>query len=324
MPPNRTPPPYKEASRVRDWTPDTSARLNTNYLGEFANSTLATAEATARGGVQAGMWYYDTTATTTYFWNDTAWTEMGGGGGSYTTTEPTTETVGGVAVGTEYAAATMQEVFDDLFHPYQLPAFSSFAMTGVTDVEVGTSFSGSKTFTWGTTNSGNVTANSLGITDVTGGGTVESAMANSGSKAHTFSVPFTRTTAGAYRFTISGTNTQSASFTRNLDINFYWKVYYGESASTSLDEAGIEGLRVGGLQAAFAATYAFSAANYKYLCFPTALGVVTSFKDQSTGLDVPFEAPATVSVTNAQSVTTNYYVYRSTNILGAAINIIVA
>lgn len=326
MPPNNRPPPYKEASRIPDWTPATSARLNSNYLGQFANSTLATEEATLRGGAVAGMWYYDTTLLNTYFWNGSAWTAMGGGGGgTYTTTEPTTETVGGIAAGTSYVAATMQEVWDDLLHAYQSPAFSSFLMTGVTDVEVGTNLEGVKTFTWATTNSSNVAASSISITDVTGGtGVIESSLANTGSKTHTFPSPTTRNTAGTYRFTITGTNTQSASFTRNLDLNFYWKVYYGESAETSLNEAQIEALRVGGLQAAFAATYAFSASNYKYLCFPTALGAVSSFKDAATGLDVPFESPSTVSVTNSKGVTTNYYVYRSTNVLGAAINIIVA
>ena len=273
-----------------------------------------------------GHLFYATDTAKLYYWTGSTWTEITTSGSTtYTTTEPTTEAVGGIAAGTEYVAATMQTVLDDLLHKYQVPAFSSFAMTGVTDVEVGTDVSGAKTFTWGTTNSGNVTTNSISITDVTGGSTViESSLPNTGSKAHTFSVAFTRDDAGAYRFTISATNTELTTFTRNLDINFYWKVYYGESASTSLDEAAIEALRVGGLQAAFAATYVFAAANYKYLCYPAVMGAATSFKDSETGLDVPFEAAATVSVTNAQGVATDYYVYRSTNILGAAIDIIVA
>jgi hypothetical protein len=198
-------------------------------------------------------------------------------------------------------------------------------MSGISTLEVGQETSGSQTFTWSTTNSSNVTANSISITDVTGGSVViESGLANNGSKAHVFSVAFTKSSAGTYRFTISATDSQSNTLSKNLDINYYWKVYYGESASTSLDEAGIEGLRVGGLQSGFAGTYVFAAANYKYLCYPAVMGAVTSFKDQATGLDVPFEAASTVSVTNAQGVATDYYVYRSTNILGAAINIIVA
>jgi hypothetical protein len=273
-----------------------------------------------------GHLFYATDTAKLYYWTGSTWTEITTSGSTtYTTTTPTTATVGGIASGTSYVAATMQTVLDDLLHPYQTPTFSAFAMTGVTDVEVGTDVSGEKTFTWTTTNPTNVTANSISITDVTGGSVViESALPDTSSKVHDFSVAFTRDDAGVYRFTITGTNSLGATFTRNLDINFYWKVYYGESASTSLDEAAIEALRVGGLQAAFAATYAFAAANYKYLCYPVVLGAVSSFKDSSTGLDVPFEAPATVSVTNAQGVATDYYVYRSTNILGAAIDIIVA
>lgn len=273
-----------------------------------------------------GHLFYATDTSKLYYWTGSTWTEIvTSGSTTYTTTTPTTATVGGIAAGTSYTNATMQTVLDDLLHPYQTPTFSAFAMTGVTDVEVGTDVSGNKTFTWTTTNPTNVTANSISITDVTGGPTIiESGLADTGSKVHNFSVAFTRDDAGIYRFTISATNSQSVTFTKNLDINFYWKVYYGESASTSLDEAGIEALRVGGLQSGFAGTYAFAATNYKYLCYPAVMGAATSFKDSETGLDVPFEAASTVSVTNAQGVTTDYYVYRSTNILGAAINIIVA
>lgn len=275
-----------------------------------------------------GHLFYATDTSKLYYWNGSTWAEITTSGSTtYTTTTPTTATVGGIAAGTSYVAATMQTVLDDLLHPYQTPTFSAFAMSGISTLEVGQETSGAQTFTWTTTNSSNITANSISITDVTGGSVViESGVANTGSKAHTFSSPFTKSSAGTYRFTISATDSQSNTLTRNLDINYYWKVYYGESASTSLDEAGIEGLRVGGLQAAFAGTYAFAAgaSKYKYLCFPEALGSASSFKDESTGLDVPFQAPSTVSVTNAQGVATNYYVYRSTEMLGGAINIIVA
>jgi hypothetical protein len=59
------------------------------------------------------------------------------------------------------------------------------------------------------------------------------------------------------------------------------------------------------------------------MCWPTSFGLATTFKDSLTLLNVPMEAPYIINVTNGFGIATNYYVYRTTNILGAAINIIV-
>ena len=62
---------------------------------------------------------------------------------------------------------------------------------------------------------------------------------------------------------------------------------------------------------------------YKVITYPALFGTLSTFKDSSTNLDVPFITPPDeVSVTNTEGEATNYYVYRSTNKLGAAMNII--
>ena len=90
-----------------------------------------------------------------------------------------------------------------------------------------------------------------------------------------------------------------------------------------LTAAQIQAL-TGSLQTASAATYAYGAASgtYKYICCPASFAALTTFKDLSTNLDVPFQASYSVSVTNSFGQTTNYNVYRTTNQLGAAINIV--
>jgi hypothetical protein len=101
-------------------------------------------------------------------------------------------------------------------------------------------------------------------------------------------------------------------------------VYYGTSANTSLTEAQIEALASSGLQSGRTGNYTFGAGDYKWICYPTSFGTTntsTGFKDTSTNLAVPFESPLTVSVTNAYGQTTNYYAYRSTNIMGSTITI---
>jgi hypothetical protein len=99
-------------------------------------------------------------------------------------------------------------------------------------------------------------------------------------------------------------------------------LHYGTSTNDSLTEAQILALTSNILTPISARTYSFAAGGYKYICVNEDLPLLTTFKDSSTNLDIPFEAPVTVSVTNVNSITSNYKVYRSTNILGAAISII--
>ena len=243
--------------------------------------------------------------------------------GSYTNATPVPSTLGGIAAGTTFDAVPLEDLVTDLLYPYQAPAFSSFGFSQTSPIEVGITISGTKTFTWGTTNSGNVSPNTLVIRDVTGAADLATGLANDGTESLGIGT-VQKTSAASHVWRITGTNTQSDTFTRDQTVTWQWKRFYGESVTTPLDESGIEGLRVGGLASSFAGTYSFSAGGYKYLCYPTVFGTATSFKDASTNLDIPFEAPYTVSVTNTLGQTTDYRVHRTTNILGSALSIVVA
>lgn len=95
--------------------------------------------------------------------------------------------------------------------------------------------------------------------------------------------------------------------------------YYGESASTSLNESGVTGLAHNESSPEFAGFFSFnSGATYKYLAYRQSIGTAVSFVDINTGLPVPFESPSTVSVSGVA-----YNVHRSTNILNSAIDIMV-
>lgn len=245
-------------------------------------------------------------------------------GGTYTNATPVPTTLGGIEAGSTFDHQTLQQMFDALLYPYQAPAFTAFTISGqTTPLEVGDSIAANRTFTWSTSNSSNVTANSIDILDVTGSATIISGTANDGTQATTYGA-VTKNTATTNQFKIQGVNSQSTTFSRTYTVTWEWKVYYGESTTTPLAEADIEGLRVGGLQNGFAATYAYSTTGYKYLCYPAVLGTATTFTDTGTNLNVPFQTVYTVSVTNTFGVTTTYNVHRSTNIINAAINILVA
>jgi hypothetical protein len=243
---------------------------------------------------------------------------------TYTNATLVPTAIGGIAQNTTFSNKTMTQMWDSLLYPYQVPAFNSFGITGVsTPVEVGTTISGSKTFTWGTTNPGNINTNSIMIQDITGSSTLGSSLLNDGTEVLAMgSVQKVTATSNTWR--ITGTNTQSANFIRDYAVSWQWMRYYGESALTSLAEANIKALRIPGLSAGLAATYSFAAGGYKYLSYPSVLGTATSFKDSGTNLDIPFEAVYTVSVTNANGIVTNYNVHRSTNVMGGAVGIIIS
>ena len=254
----------------------------------------------------------------------------GGGGGTYTNATAMPVTVGGLAAGTTFSAQTMAQMFDGLLYPYQAPAFTAFAISGqTTPIEVGAEIAINRTFTWGTSNSANVATASIDLIDVTGGNvTISSGLINDGTEATSYpAAAITKTTATTHSFRIDGENTRAGTFSGTFTVTWQWKKFYGESvAAGPLLEAEVEALRVEGLSAVFAGTYAFNAGGYKYLSYPASFGTASTFKDASTNLDVPFEAHYTVNVTNATAnpQTTSYRVHRSTNIIGSAINIVVS
>lgn len=259
-----------------------------------------------------------------YLANDGTYKVVSGGGSeTYTNTTPVPTTIGGISSGSTFDSKTMTEMWTSLLYPYQSPTFSSFSFGQSSPIEVGLALTGNKTFTWATTNSSNISSNSISILDVTGSTTLASGLANDGSEVLNIGT-VQKTTATSHTWRISAVNTNSVTFTRDVSIAWQWRRFYGESTTTPLIESEIEALRVSGLATGFSGTYSFIGGGYKYLCYPTSFGTATTFKDQSTNLDVPFEAPYTVNITNVNGIATDYRVHRSTNILGAAINIVVS
>ncbi|MEJ7644284.1 MAG: hypothetical protein WKF87_06795 [Chryseolinea sp.] len=96
---------------------------------------------------------------------------------------PSTVPVGGMPAGTAMTGRTWQSLIEEIAVDYLAPSFSSFGISDLAStVEVGTNISGNRTFTWGTTNSGNVTPNTIAIRDVTTNTIIASALANDGNQ----------------------------------------------------------------------------------------------------------------------------------------------
>ena len=77
-------------------------------------------------------------------------------------------------------AGSVQNLLDRMLYPYQAPSISAFQINGQASVlELGESIpAGNKTFSWGTSNSGNVTANTIMIRDTTNSQALGSGLAN--------------------------------------------------------------------------------------------------------------------------------------------------
>ena len=274
--------------------------------------------------------------------NNIVWTQFTITGPSspsvtYSNANPTPSDIGGIESGSTFVSRTMQQMWDHLLYPYQYPAFSSFAITGYSgSYEMGYTIpQHGNTFTWLTTNSANVSPNTL---EISGDSlTTLSGLANDSTESFSFTAPVTRTSNGSKTWTIEGTNTASTTFNTTLTLYWRWRWYWGVSTNTTLIETEIEALTSNALKSTYAGTFTFGTTGYKYYCYPDAMGGVSSFSDSTTLLPVAM-ADSTdgytnlenglyydlVSVTNSNAITTNYRVYRTKNVLGGAINIIIA
>jgi len=255
---------------------------------------------------------------------------VGGGGGTYTNLSQVPTTLGGIIAGSTFLNVPITEMFDRLLYPYQAPAFTAFAMSGqATTLEVGASIAaGTKTFTWSTSNQTNISANSISILDFTNNTIIASSLSNTGtSNAGTATgdiVAVTKTSATSHVYRITGSNTQNAGFLRDFTVNWRWRMYWGTGSFASAAENDIEGLISSSLVANSTGTFNFGANGYKYIAYPTVFGLKTTFRDVNTGFDVDMQEASTISITNTNSATTDYYVHRSTNILGGTLTIAVS
>lgn len=276
--------------------------------------------------------------TTVYVATDTNVTSQYQGGAwadilspSYTNAAPTTATIGGIPAGTVFTDQTLADLMDALLYPYLVPAFTAFSCDCGNVVEVGTDIAGARVFAFTWTNPTNVTAppapGGFYLRDVTLGADLEVAQPLASPINHVLGAPSTTVyhadDINAYR--IQGTNTLGAVFNNIFTVHWHWRYFAGNDANVVLVEAQIEALATTSLSDTGFRTYAFpAAATYKYVCYPAVWPAATTFTDAGTMLNVPFNTLANVNVTNALGDLTAYRVYRSTNIIGGAINIIVS
>ena len=247
---------------------------------------------------------------------------------SYTNAVPMPATVGGLLVGTTFLNQTLEDILNALLYPYQAPAFTAFSCDCGNVVEVGTNIGGARIFAFTWTNPANVNAppapNGFYLRDMTAGADLEVAQPLASPINHVLAATVYHAI-GANTYRIQGTNSLGAAFNMLFTVRWWWRYFAGPSALVGpLTEAQIEALTTTSLSDTFVRTYSFVAgATYKYICYPAVWGTATTFKDSATMLNVMMEPLYVVAVTNVNGDTTNYNVHRTTNVIGAAIDIIV-
>jgi hypothetical protein len=265
----------------------------------------------------------------------------------YTNPEPTPVPLGGISAGSTFVSQTMTQMWTALLYPYQYPAFTGFSITGYSSpIEVGYTIPTSGlyiNFNWNTSNSSDIETESISIINVTMSEVLATGLMNSGSNFPIeLLAPIQNVVSASQEFEITGINTKSQSFSSTLIFNWEWMMFYGESSSPELTPSGIQGLGFSGLSTAYAGDYSMHASGYKYICQADAAGgQINSVKDQETGFNVPLAdttadpeyshvdgggSPYAVvsGVTNGYGVIASYRVYRTYNVIGSTIVLVVA
>ena len=262
--------------------------------------------------------------------------------------DPVTEAHGGISKGQTFERKpngdgyTMQEMFDMILYPYQVPTLSGLNITGQgPSVEVGYTIpSGAQTFNWSKTNSGNIKPNSGVITDITASTELATGIAIGTSSSTSVNLPVSKqkTTGSAiHRWQISGKNSQEGSISPSTyTVTWLWKRYVGNNGSTTINETDIEALSVNNsLASSLSGSYTFPGGGYKYLCVPSSFPRPSAIT--SAGFPVAMASTAEgytqsgtvynfqlVSVTNTYGQTIDYRVYRSLNQLNGSATFIVS
>ena len=251
---------------------------------------------------------------------------VGGGSGgteTYTNSTPTTQTVGGIDAGSTFANKTMTEMWNLLLYPYQTPAFSSFARGNLSSpYDLGQAISiGFQTFTWGTTNSSNVSADTITIEQLSPSTTtLISDSPNDGTQLLNLTTNIsstTPTTISMYR--ITATDTKGDNFSSIISASWRHRWYYGKSTNTSVLPAEITGFTnalVTSVTNSYVTLGATGSPEYGYLVIPTGLGQPSDLRNSTSGCfgsNIPYSLLGTTSFSNSYGVSTTYNIYRTTN-----------
>ena len=231
---------------------------------------------------------------------------------------PVTSVPGAViveATGDVYAQRRLRA--SDIDPDFAIASFGRVGDTGL--LEAGDTIAASPSFTASYTSGPPVSAS---VTDNQGGPVVD-VSGTPTAFAYTGGGPYTKTASGAsVTWTLTADDGTGPQMTNEV-ATWGFAFYYGTGAAGLSTEGDIEGLAGSVVKTNNNHSFTVVPASEKiYVSYPTSFGTASFLID---GLfPGGFNAPSTVSVTNAHGVTTDYYLYESTQLLTGSTDVAVS
>ncbi|MDA3852714.1 MAG: hypothetical protein PF444_00495, partial [Bacteroidales bacterium] len=230
-----------------------------------------------------------------------------------------TKAEGGVSVDDQFTDVTPQELFNAILAPYVAPVLSSIVITNGSSVEVGAvvSITNAK-LSWVNDSEGNPPQN-MAISN--SGFPSVALVASPQNVAATAGTTVQRTTAGSEQWSFTAKDKNAVALPYKYDrVYWYFKRYWGASASESLTDAEIIALGSEfGSSRAMTKTIDASGGKYPFFAYPASWGEAT-FK--VGGLAFSSVTKVTRPFKNASLHTESYHIYRFNDLqTGAAINV---
>jgi len=233
----------------------------------------------------------------------------------YGASSTATVTVGGITSGTSLSGLTLEQIIQQIVSPYVNPVFTSFSITGQsTTVEVGTTLSGSKTFTWGITlNSGTVPT--IDIYDNTAASTLLAGTTNDGSHAQTITTIQLNSNGANQSWRGVGNNTSPSGTFNSINFVVTGRFYrfFGPTASSPANSADVRALSSSAFHTG-ATTFALETGTTQtkfVVALPPGVTISSVIDLDALSADITSEyvLTGTVNVLDAGSTNRSYNIY---------------
>jgi len=242
------------------------------------------------------------------------------GGQEYTGATPSNITVGGLPAGSDLSGRSLSSIIEEMVITYLSPAFSSFSLSGyVSIVEVGTTLSGNRTFTWATSNSGNVQPSSVKIRDNTATSYLATGLTSSGVLLTGITTIQLNNNGETQSWRAEGVNTNLVGFnSSNVVTTGRYYRFYGPDSSQPTNSAQVRALPSSAFQTSNANTFILNTGTVEvnfYVALPPSITISSAIDLDAFNAPMPYLSLGTVSVLDAGGTSRTYNLYGLT--LGA-------
>jgi hypothetical protein len=230
---------------------------------------------------------------------------------------PSTIAIGGIPAGTNLSGIALSSLFEQMLVVYQNPSFTSAPNVSSQNltVEVGTTLTGAKTFTWSTNNNGNIKPNIITIFDITSNLALATLLANDSSEVVNITTMQLNSNTATQQWRMEGKNTKEVNFqssTRIVVANYIR--YFGPTTSSVTNSASVKALTLSAFQTSNANTFQLNtgASLSKFIvALPPSIVISSVIDLDALSVDITsqYVLKGTVNVTDAGGTNRLYNIY---------------